>query len=240
MLVIVLGAAVCVAASASAQSSSQRLFSRMLANFAVADSLRQTLSFSYELHLAGAFYLKDDSAQVTEDWRIVQTPDSIRAQLVARQTNGKAEVAKQYVPPVKMASVRRGKRQTADDPLMAAIWEILQRIKKDSKSQVMIDGETAGRSGAKNYVLRFLANDRAGSLWINAATAKLERLEWAYGKSTGLSSSGENSSVELAPVLNEMIFPVKFVFNERARTLLRRSGSYTEIETKNFQREEMP
>lgn len=212
----------------------------MLANFAAADSLHRTLAFSYELHLAGTFYLKADSAQVTEDWRIIQTPDSIRALPISRQTNGKADLAKQYVSPVKIASTKRGQSLMAGDPLLATIWEILQRIKKDAKSQVMIDGETVGRRGAKNYVLRFLANDRAGSLWINAATAKLERLEWAYGKSTGLSSSGEKSLVELAPVINEMIFPVKLIFNERARTLLRRTGSYTEIETKNFKREEMP
>jgi len=240
MPLLVLIAAGCIAASVSAQSLSQRLFARMLANFAAADSLRQALSFSYDLHLAGAFYFKDDSAQVTEDWRISQTPDSIRAQLVARRMNGKAEVAKQYVPPVKIASVKRGRSQTADDPLMTAIREILQRIKKDSKSQVMIDGETVGRRGAKNFVLRFLANDRSGSLWIDAATAKLERLEWTYGKSIGLSSSGEKSSIELAPVLNEMFFPIKLVFNGRARTLLRRTGSYTEIEIKNFKREELP
>ncbi len=238
MLLFVLAAASCIAASA--QSPSQRLFARMWANFAATDSLRQTISFSYDLHLASTFYLKEDSAQVTEDWRIVQTPDSIRAQLVARQTNGKAEVAKQYTPPVKLASVRRSKSQIADDPLIAAIGEILQHIKKDSKSQMMLDGETAGRNGAKNYVMRFLAKDRSGSLWINARAAKLERLEWAYGKSIGLTSSGEKSAVELAPVLNEMMFPVKLVFNERARTLLRRTGTYTEIETKNFKYEEVP
>jgi len=236
----ILVAAGLVAASAFAQSSSQRLFSLMSARFAADDSLRQTAAFSYELHLTSTFYMKDDSAQVTEDWRIVQTPDSIRAQLVARQTTGKAELAKQYVPPVKIASAQRSKGQAGADPLLAPTREILQRIKKDSKTQVMIDGQTAGRNGAPNYVLRFLANDRSGSLWVNAKTAELERLEWAYGKSLGLSSSAEKSSVEFTPVLSEMIFPVRLIFNARHRALLRRTGSYTEIVTKNFKREETP
>jgi len=236
----ILTAACFFATSAFAQSPSQRLFMRMSGNFVANDSLRRTLAYSYDLHLTGMFYLKADSVQIVEDWRIIQTPDSIRVLPISLQTNGKAEMAKQYVPPVRLASVKRGKGWMADDPLMAAIGEVLHRIKKDSKAQVMIDGETAGRDGAKNYVLRFLADDRTGSLWINAATAKLERLEWAYGKSIGLSSSGEKSSVELAPVLNEMFFPSKLVFNGRARTLLRRTGSYTEIAIKNFKREEMP
>jgi hypothetical protein len=223
-------------ASALAQSSSQRLFALMSARFAVDDSLRQAAIFSYELHLASTFYMKDDSAQIAEDWRLVQTPDSIRAQLVSRQTTGKDEVAKQYASPLQLASAKRGKA----DPLLAPIREILQRIKKDSKAQIMIDGQTAGRNGAPNYVLRFLANDRAGSLWVNVKTAALERIEWAYGKSIGLSSSAEKSSVEFAPVLNDMAFPVRLVFNERNRALLRRTGSYTEIEIKNFKREEMP
>jgi len=131
------------------------------------DSIRQTLFFSYDFHLAGTFYFK-----------------------------------------------------------------------KDSKAQMIIDGETAGRAGAKNYVLRFLANGRTGSLWINAQTAELERIEWASGKSLGLASSGEKSMIELAPVIEPMVFPTKLIFNERSRTLLRRTGSYTEIETRNFQRED--
>lgn len=237
---LILVAAGLLAVSAFAQSSSQHLFSLVSARFAVDDSLRQTATFSYELHLASTFYLKEDSAQVTEDWRIMQTPDSIRAQLVSRQTTGKAEVAKQYVPPVKIISTKRSKGQAVADPLLTPIRELLQRIKKDAKAQVMIDGQTTGRSGASNYVLRFLANDRTGTLWVSAKTAALEHVEWAYGKSVGVSSSAEKSSVEFAPMLNEITFPVRLVFNARNRALLRRTGSYTEIETKNFKREEMP
>jgi len=237
---LALAAASLFAASTFAQSASQRLFAQMSARFAADDSLRQAATFSYELHLTGMFYLKDDSAQVIEDWRIVQAPDSIRAQLVARQTMGKAEAAKQYVPPVKLISMKRDKGRAAMEPLLAPIGEILQRIKKDKKAQVMIDGQTAGRNGARNYVLRFLANDRAGSFWVNAKTAELERVEWAYGKSVGLSSSTEKSSVDFAPVLNEMIFPTRLIFNARNRALLRRTGLYTEIEIKNFKHEETP
>ncbi len=236
---LALAASLC-ATSTLAQSSSQRLFAQMAARFAANDSLLQTAAFSYELHLNGTFYFKDDSAQVQEDWRIVQTPDSIRVQLVARQTTGKAELAKQYEPPVKIVSAPRDKSRAAMDVLLAPIGEILQRIKKDKKAQVLIDGQVAGRSGASNFVLRFLAHDRAGSFWINAKTAELERVEWAYGKSLGISSSAEKSSVELGPVLSEVTFPVRLVFNARNRALLRRTGSYTEIETKNFKREEMP
>lgn len=229
-----------MAVSASAQTSSQRLFSLLSARFAADDSLRQMAAFSYDLHLASTFYMKEDSAQITEDWHLRQTPDSIRAVLVSRQTTGKAEVVKQYESPVKIASASRRKDQMPTEPLLTPIREILQRIKKDKKAQVMIDGQTTGSGGASNYVLRFLANDRTGTLWVNTKTANLERVEWAYGKSLGVSSAAENSSVEFAPVLNDMTFPVRFVVNARNRALLRRTGSYTEIETKNFKPEEMP
>jgi hypothetical protein len=229
-----------LALSAFSQTASQRLFALMSAHFAKDDSIRQTLSYSYDLHLTGAFYHKDDSAQVIEDWQISQTPDSIRARLVSRQINGSAELGKQYAPPVKIISVKRDRRRPEDDPVMAALWEVMQRIKKDSKSQVLIDGEAIGRDGVKNYIMRFLAKDRAGSLWINAQTFALERVEWAYGQSIGLSSSGEKSEMVLAPFINAINFPVKFVFNERSRTLLRRTGSYTEIEIRNFQPEDKP
>ena len=228
------------AVAASAQTSSQRLFSLLSARFATDDSLRQLAAFSYDLHLTSTFYMKEDSAQITEDWHIRQSPDSIRARLVSRQTTGKAEVAKQYVSPVKIVSAPRSNGEMTADPLIAPIREILQRIKKDAKAQVMIDGQTTGSHGASNYVLRFLANNRTGTLWVNTKTAGLERAEWAYGKSLGVSSSAEKSSVELAPVLNDMTFPVRLVINARNRALLRRTGSYTEIATTNFKPEEMP
>jgi len=234
----VLAAVNLLAISAFSQTASQRLFALMSARLAKDDSIRQTFSYSYDIHLTGSFYHKDDSAQVVEDWQISQNQDSIRARLVSRQINGAAELGKQYAPPVKILSVKRDPRRPGDDPVMAAIWDLLQRIKKDSKSQVLIDGEALGRGGVKNYIMRFLANDRAGSLWINAQTFALERVEWAYGKSIGLSSSGEKSEIVLAPFINAINFPVKLVFNERSRTLLRRTGSYTEIETSNFQRED--
>lgn len=240
LFVAVLAAVNLLALSAFSQTASQRLFALMSAHFAKDDSIRQTLSYSYDLHLTGAFYHKDDSAQVIEDWQISQTPDSIRARLVSRQINGSAELGKQYAPPVKIISVKRDRRRPEDDPVMAALWEVMQRIKKDSKSQVLIDGEAIGRDGVKNYIMRFLAKDRAGSLWINAQTFALERVEWAYGQSIGLSSSGEKSEMVLAPFINAINFPVKFVFNERSRTLLRRTGSYTEIEIRNFQPEDKP
>lgn len=238
---LLITAAVLFAVSATAQTPSQRLFTLTAARFAADDSLRQIAAFSYDLHLASTFYMKEDSAQVREEWRIMQTSDSIRVQLVARQTTGKAEVAKQYVSPVKLASAQRhGGQTTTADPLLAPVRDILFRIKKDAKSQVMIDGQTPGRNGASNYILRFLAHDRTGALWVNTKTAQLERVEWAYGKSLGVSSSAEKSSVEFAPILNEINFPVRLVVNARNRALLRRTGSYTEIETKNFKREEMP
>lgn len=236
MLSALLVVGVCLlAAPARAQSSSQKLFTQMLSRLASNDSLRQTRAFSYDLHLAGTFYLKDDSAQVAEDWHITTTSDSIRARLISRQTNGKAEVVKQYAPPLKLASSRRAE---SNDPLMAVVWELLNRIKKDAKAQVLIDGTVADRDGAPCFVLRFLAKDRAGNLLIGTKTAQLERIEWAYGKSLGVSSSSEKSLIELAPVLDGLIFPTKLVFNERSRTLLRRSGAYTEIATTNFQHEE--
>ena len=222
------------------QTSSQRLFGRMQARFVAEDSLRRATSFSYDLNLTSTLYLKNDSAQVFEEWRLTQNPDSIRARRLSRRTNGKAELIKKYEAPIKIQSVKRDPRQQIDGPLTAAIWDLLDRIKKDSRSHVMIDGETTGRDGAKNYVIKFLANDRAGSFWVNAQTAGLERVEWAYGKSIGLSSSGEKSTIELAPVFSAVSFPVKLVFNERSRTLLRRTGAYTEIATRNFQREDTP
>ncbi|MDZ7363081.1 MAG: hypothetical protein ONB46_20515 [candidate division KSB1 bacterium] len=240
LFVAVVAAVNLLAISAFSQTASQRLFALMSARLAKDDSIRQALSYSYDLHLTGAFYHKDDSAQVIEDWRISQTPDSIRARLVSRQINGAAELGKQYAPPLRILSVKRDPRRPEDDPVMATIQAVLQRIKKDSKSQVLIDGEAVGRGGVKNYIMRFLANDRAGSFWINAQTFALERVEWAYGKSLGLSSSGETSEMVLAPFINAINFPVKLVFNARSRTLLRRTGSYTEIEIRNFQPEDQP
>jgi hypothetical protein len=238
---IAVAAVVCfLVPPAAGQTASQRLFQRMLARVAADDSLRAALSFSYDLHLVGKYYFKNDSAQVLEEWHIAQNQDSVRAQRLSRQNSGKAEVVKRYEPPIEIVSSQRRPSPQTGDPLTAVIWELLNRIKKDSKAQVLIDGETSGRDGAKNYILRFLAQDRSGSLWINAQSAALERIEWAYGKSTGFSSSGEKSTIELAPVFEAMMFPVKVVFNERARTLLRKTGTYTEIEIKNFQRENMP
>jgi hypothetical protein len=240
VIVSVLAAVNLSAIAAFSQTASQRLFALMSARFIKDDSIRQALSYSYDLHLTGAFYHKDDSAQVIEDWQISQTPDSIRARLISRQINGAAELGKQYAPPLRILSVKRGLRRPEDDPVMATLQEVLQRIKKDSKSQVLIDGEAVGRDGAKNYIMRFLAKDRAGSLWINAQTFALERVEWVYGKSLGLSSSDEKSEMVLAPFINAINFPVKLVFNERSRALLRRTGSYTEIEIRNFQPEDKP
>ncbi len=240
VVVSVLAAVNLLAISAFSQTASQRLFALMSARFAKDDSIRQALSYSYDLHLTGAYYHKDDSAQVIEDWRISQTPDSLRARLVSRQINGSAELGKQYAPPLRILSVKRDSRRPEDDPVMATIQDVLQRIKKDSKSQVLIDGEAVGRDGVKNYIMRFLAKDRAGSFWINVQTFALERVEWAYGKSIGLSSSGEKSEMVLATFSSGINFPVKLVFNERSRTLLRRTGSYTEIEIRNFQPEDKP
>jgi hypothetical protein len=239
-LLTVAAAACFLAPPALGQNPSQRLFQRMLARVAADDSLRAAWSFSYDLHLAGKYYLKNDSAQVLEAWHIAQTHDSLRTQRLSRQDRGKADVVKRYEAPIKFVSSRRGPNHQTSDPLTAVIWELLNHIKKDSKAQLLIDGETNGRDGARNYVMRFLAKNRSGSLWINTQSATLERIEWAYGKSMGFSSSGEKSMIELAPVIEATMYPVKIVFNERARTLLRRTGTYTEIETKNFQRENMP
>jgi hypothetical protein len=239
-LLTVAAAACFLAPPALGQNPSQRLFQRMLARVAADDSLRAAWSFSYDLHLAGKYYLKNDSAQVLEAWHIAQTRDSLRAQRLSRRDSGEADVVKRYEAPVKIESRRRGPNHQTDDPLTAVIWELLNHIKKDSKAQLLIDGETSGRDGATNCVVRFLAKNRSGSLWINAQSAALERIEWAYGKSIGFSSSGEKSMIELAPVIEATMFPIRLVFNERARTLLRRSGTYTEIEVMKFHRENIP
>jgi hypothetical protein len=225
------------AATAFCQSASQFIFAKTVARLAEDDSLRQRLSFSYTLHLTGTLYQKDDSAQVIEAWRIAQDEDSVRVQLLSQRLEGKTELAKKYKPPVEIKPAKRGENPRQEDPLMGVTWELLSWIQQDSKAHLMIDGKTTSTSGNLCYVVKFLANDRIGSLWVNAQTAALEHIEWAHGKSFGVISSGENSVIELAPVAGASSFPVKLIFNERSRKLLRRTGAYTEIEIRDFHRE---
>ncbi len=228
-------------AAAFGQTVSQRAVAAMFTRMAANDSIRQQSVYSYDLVLAGTFYTKNDSAQVIEEWRIAHDDDSVRARLLMRRSSGKADLAKRYEPPLKINSCKRGKDPQAEDPAMALTWEVLNRIKHDRKAQVLIDGQVAGENGSNNYLVKFLADGRTGSLWINMQTADLERLEWAHGKSLGVVSSGHHSTITMAAVSSSTIrFPAKLVFNERARALRRRTGTYTEIEIRNFQHEKMP
>lgn len=227
------------AAPVFGQTASEQVFAKMLARLAANDSIRKKSPYSYELQLTGTFLSKSDSAQVIEEWRIAEDQDSIRVRLLSRRSNGKAEIAKKYESPVKIHSAKRAGPQE-HGPVMQMAADVLNWIKKDSKAQMLIDGQTAGRSGGNNYILKFLAKNRTGSLWINTETAALERMEWAYGKSFGVASSGQKSVIEFAPVKGDMIFPARLIFNESSRALFRKAGSYTEIEIRNFQMEAMP
>jgi hypothetical protein len=227
-------------ATAFGQTVSQRVVAKMFAHMAANDSIRQQLAYAYDFVLTGTFYAKNDSAQVIEEWRIAHDKDSVRVRLLARRSTGKKEIAKSYESPIEFKSIKRGEKLQEDDPIMALMWRVLNRIKQDRKAQVLIDGRVVGKNGRANYLVKFLADGRTGSLWINAQTADLKRLEWAYGKSFGVASSGHNSAIEMAAVSGELNFPAKLIINERSRALLRRTGSYTEIEIRNFQRKEMP
>lgn len=227
-------------AAAFSQTASQRVVAKMFTRLAVNDSLRRQLAYSYDLVLNGTFYAKNDSAQVIEEWRIAQGHDSLRVRLLARRIHGKDKTAKSYEPPVAIKSSRRGANPQEEDPVVALMWGVLNRIKQDREAQILIDGQVVGGNGVPNYLVKFLADGRIGSLWINMQTADLERLEWAYGKSLGVVSSGSNSVIEMAEVSGALRFPARLVFNERARALLRRTGAYTEIEIRNFQSEKKP
>ncbi len=229
-----------VTATVFGQTASQRVVAKMFSRLAANDSLRQQLAYSYDLVLTGTFYTKNDSAQVIEEWRVAHNDDSVRVRLFARRSSGKEDVAKRYEPPVKINSFKRGENSHEDDPVVALAWKVLNRIKHDRKAQVLIDGQVAGENGSANYLIKFLADGRAGSLWINMQTADLERLEWTYGKSLGVVSSGRNSVIEMSEAGGAIRFPAKLMINERSRALLRRTGSYTEIEIRNFQQEKMP
>lgn len=222
------------------QTASQRVVVKMFSRLASNDSLRQQLAYSYDLVLAGTLYTKNDSAQVIEEWRIAHDGDSVRVRLLTRRSNGKEDVAKHYEPPMKLNSSERGENPQEDDPILAMMWGILNRIKQDRKAQVLIDGQVVGENGSANYLVKFLADGRAGSLRINVKTADLERLEWTYGKSLGVVSSGHNSVIEMSEAGGAIRFPAKLMINERSRALLRRTGSYTEIEIRNFQQEKRP
>jgi hypothetical protein len=187
--------------------------------------------------MASTFYQKNDSAQIMEEWRIAQDQDSIRVRRLSRQIEGKAEITKKYQPPLDLKPSKRRQDSGRGDPLMAVVWELLSRIRDDSKAYLMIDGKAAGESGNLCYVIKFLANNHIGSLLINSQTADLERIEWAYGKSFGVFSSGEKSVIALASVDETIMFPVKLIFNERSRKLLSRTGTYTEIAITDFHRE---
>jgi hypothetical protein len=228
------------ASAAFGQTASQRVVDKMFSRLAANDSIRQQLAYSYDLVLAGTFYTKNDSAQVIEEWRIALEDDSVRASLLARRSSGKEDIAKRYTPPIKINSSKRDENPQEEDPIMALMWRALNRIKHDRKAQVLIDGRVVGENGSANYLVKFLADGRTGSLWIDVQTADLKRLEWAYGKSFGVASSGHNSAITMAEVSGELRFPAKLIINERSRALLRRTGSYTEIEIRNFQREETP
>jgi hypothetical protein len=222
------------------QTASQRVVAKMFSRLTANDSIRQQLAYSYDLVLTGTFYTKNDSAQVIEEWRIAHDDDSVRTRLLTRRSSGKEEVAKRYEPPVKINSFKPGEKPYEDDPVVALAWGVLNRIKQDRKAQILIDGQVAGKNGSANYLIKFLADGRAGSLWINMQTADLERLEWTYGKSLGVISSGHNSVIEMSEAGGEIRFPAKLKINERSRSLLRRTGSYTEIEIRNFQQEKTP
>ncbi|MGH7595041.1 MAG: hypothetical protein ACREOI_01765 [bacterium] len=228
------------ASSVFGQTASQRVVAKMFSRLTANDSIRQQLAYSYDLALTGTFYTKTDSAQVIEEWRVAHDKDSIRARLLTRRSNGKDNVAKSYESPVKINSSKRSENSRDDDPVVAPVWEVLDRIKQDRKAQVLIDGQVAGENGGTNYVIKFLAGGRAGSLWINMKTANLERLEWTYGKSLGVVSSGHNSVIEMSEAGGMVRLPVRLMINERSRALLRRTGSYTEIEIRNFQQEKTP
>ena len=228
------------ASMAFGQTASQRVVAKMLSRLAANDSLRQQLAYSYDLVLTGTFYTKNDSAQVIEEWRIAHDSDSVRVRLLTRRSSGKDDVAKRYEPPMQINSFKRNENQFADDPVVALAWEVLNRIRQDRKAQVLIDGQVAGENGSANYLIKFLAGGRAGSLWINMRTADLERLEWTYGKSLGVVSSGHSSVITMAEIGGAIRFPAKLMINERSRALLRRTGSYTEIEIRNFQQGKRP
>ncbi|MDZ7288562.1 MAG: hypothetical protein ONB44_02340 [candidate division KSB1 bacterium] len=226
-------------APAFSQTASQRVFAMMLSRLSENDSLLQKLTFSYQLHLRGTFYHKNDSARVREEWRVVHDKDSIRVQLLSYRSDGKAEIVKKYECPVKIKPAKRTEKRPGEDPIMTIVWELLDRISRDNKAFLLIDGQAMGKDGRSKHIVRFLTSDRSGSLLIDMQTAVLERLEWTFGKSLGVVSSGQTSMIELAPVIEDLRFPSRLIFNERARALLRRSGSYTEIDIRNFQREEM-
>jgi hypothetical protein len=237
MAVIIAGLA---ASTVFGQTASQRVVAKMFSRLAVNDSIRQQLTYSYDLVLTGNFYTKTDSAQVIEEWHIAHDDDSIRVRLLARRSNGKENVAKSYESPVKINSSKQSENPQDDDPAVMLMWRVLNRIKQDRKAQMLIDGQVVGENGSANYVVKFLADGRTGSLWINVQTANLERLEWAYGKSLGVVSSGHNSVIEMSEAGGTIRFPAKLMINERSRALLRRTGSYTEIEIRNFQQEKTP
>jgi hypothetical protein len=232
--------AVLTASTVFGQTASQRVVAKMFSRLAANDSIRQRLAYSYDLVLTGAFYTKNDSAQVIEEWRVAHDEDSLRVRLLTRRSSGKDDVAKRYEPPMKINSSKRGEDPQEDDPVMALAWKVLNRIRQDRKAQVLIDGQVVGENGSANYLIKFLADGRTGSLWINMQTAVLERLEWAYGKSLGVVSSGHNSVITIAETGSAIRFPAKLTIDEHSRALLRRTGSYTEIEIRNFQQEKTP
>jgi hypothetical protein len=217
------------------QTVSEALFARTMAHLVESEKVRQDLSYSYTLYLTGTFYQKDDSAQITESWQISQHQDSIRVKPLSRHIGGNADLAKKYKLPLEMKAAKRSEQRDQDDPVMAVVLDLLSRIQKDSKAHFMIDGKVDGRRGNPCYVLRFLADGRSGSLWVDAQSIYTERIEWVYGKSFVVASSDESSSIELAPATEEAIFPVKLIFNEQSRALLSRSGAYTEVEIRDFQ-----
>jgi hypothetical protein len=222
------------------QTTSQRVVAKMFSRLAANDSIRQQLAYSYDLVLTGTFYTKNDSAQVIEEWRVAHDEDSLRARLLTRRSSGKDDVAKHYEPPIKINSSKRDENAQQDDPVAALAWEVLNRIKQDRKAQVLIDGQVTGENGSANYLVKFLADGRTGSLWINMQTADLGRLEWTYGKSLGVVASGHNSVIVMSEAGGGIRFPAKLTINERTRALLRRTGSYTEIEIRNFQQGKVP
>lgn len=219
------------------QTTSQRVVAKMFSRLTANDSIRQRLAYSYDLALTGTFYTKNDSAQVIEEWRIAHDDDSIRVRLLTRRSNGKDDVAKRYEPPMKINSSKRSENPREDDPVMTLAWKVLNRIQQDRRAQMLIDGQVVGENGSANYLVKFLADGRTGSLWINMQTADLERLEWAYGKSLGVVSSGHNSVIVMSETGGAIRFPSKLTIDEHSRALLRRTGSYTEIEIRNFQQE---
>lgn len=224
----------------ASQTVSEALFARTMTRLGESEKIRQDLSYSYTLELTGRFYQKDDSVQITDLWQISQHHDSIRVEpLSRRRVDGNADLAKKYKPPFELKAAKRSEQRDQDDPVMVMTLDLLSRIQKDSKAHFMIDGKAEGRRGNPCYVLRFLADGRSGSLWVDTQTTHIERIEWAYGKSFVLTSSDESSSIELAPVTKDIMFPARLIFDERSRALLSWTGTYTEVEIRNFQREEI-